>query len=115
MCMYTEATQFFYQAAAIASGTPKLAETGQRQGQPNWNKLCGKGCPTSTKHRSPNDRNLPTDLPGLIRIYYAAMHMDVLRPGTDQRTGVCPEVYSLQRTLSFCLRRAGKWARVPHN
>ena len=71
-----EATQFFYQAAVIVSETPKLAETGQRQGQHNWNKLCGEGCSTATKHRSPNSRNLPTDLSSLIRIYYAAM--DVL-------------------------------------
>ena len=47
-------------------------------------------------HDAPNGRYLPTDLPSLIRIYYAAM--DVLQPRTDQRTGVCPEVCSLQKT-----------------
>ena len=86
-------------SAVTASGTPKLAETRQRQGQPNWNKLFGKGCPTATKHCSPNGRNLPTGLPSLIRIYYAAM--DVLPPGTDQRTRICAEVYSLQVSLEL--------------
>ena len=82
-----------------------LALAGYKRGKsadggPYWNKLGGEGCPTATKHRSPNGQNLPTGLPSLITIYYAAM--DVLQPGTkkvkkgtDQRTGVGPEVYSL--------------------
>ena len=67
---FIEASQSFIKPQQLRQELIKLAETRQRQSQPNWNKLCGKGCLTATEHCSPNGPNLPTGLPRLIRIYY---------------------------------------------